>query len=339
MTRKYTSEACAWLADNYGGGDVHDTLDAFEERFGWRPTPQALYQKAFKLGLVKRPKADARGRLVERRIRWTCEPEMDAWMREHDRGHSIAAVQDAFEAEFGFRPAKVQISQWRARNGVGRKRNKGRSYNVVPVGTERDTGKGYILVKVAERSEVPMAKTNWRPRHHLVWESEHGEPVPDGCEIVHADRDYRNDSPDNLVAVDKALVGIINGNGLAYWDAESLSVAVARARLMRKAREVESGGRRECAVCGQMFEPTPEQAKYAKPVQTCPACLAAGKKSRGRRGDGECVRCAVCGREFARSQRNQRRCPECIRAAPKLSPSAHARRKQAKQRQERGNGR
>lgn len=317
MTVKYTADACAWLREHYGGGDVHDTLDAFEERFGWRPMPQALYQKAFKLGLVKRPKADAGGRLVERRIRWTDEPEMDAWMEEHDRGHSIAAVQDAFEERFGFRPAKVQISQWRARNGVGRKRNKGRSYNSVPIGTERDTGKGYVLVKVAERSEVPMSKDNWRPRHHLAWEAAHGEPVPRGCEIVHADRDCRNDDPDNLVAVDKKLVGIINGNGIEYWDADSLNVAVARARLMSKAREVESGGTRTCGVCGARFEPTPEQAKRPRPVQTCPACLAAGRKSKGEPKHTYRRVCAVCHGTFDARRKNQKRCDACIARAPK----------------------
>lgn len=317
MTVKYTPEACRWLVDNYGGGDVHDTLDAFEAEFGWRPTAQALYQKAFKLGLVKRPKADAGGRLVERRIRWADEPEMDAWMEEHDRGHSIAAVQDGFEAEFGFRPAKVQISQWRARNGVGRKRNANRSYNAVPIGTERDTGKGYVLVKVAERATVPMSKDNWRPRHHLAWEAAHGEPVPRGCEIVHADRDCRNDDPSNLVAVDKKLVGIINGNALEYWDADSLNVAVARARLMSKAREVESGGTRTCGVCGASFEPTAAQARYPKPTQTCPACLAAGRKSKGEPKRTYKRVCAVCHGEFDARRKNQKRCDACIARAPK----------------------
>ena len=319
MTRKYTEAACRWLVDNYGTGDVHDTVDAFEEEFGWRPTPQALYQKAFKLGLVKRPKADERGRLVERRIRWTTEPEMDEWMRENDRGHSIAAVQDGFELEFGFRPAKVQVSRWRAKNGVGRKRNEGRSYNAVPIGTERDTGKGYILVKVAERATVPMSKDNWRMKHHMVWEEANGRPVPDGDEIVFADHDYTNCTPGNLVAVEKKLVGIINGNNLEYWDAESLAVAVARARLMSKVRDVESGGARTCGVCGASFKPTPEQRKYTKPVQTCPKCRALGLKAKGkRRGAGKAV-CAVCGAEFERGMRSQKRCPSCIAAAPRAS--------------------
>ena len=326
MTRKYTAEACAWLVDNYGVGDVHDTVDAFEEEFGWRPTPQALYQKAFKLGLVKRPKADGRGRLVERRIRWTTEPEMDEWMRENDRGHSIAAVQDGFEREFGFRPAKVQVSQWRAKNGVGRKRNEGRSYNVVPIGTERDTGKGYILVKVAERATVPMSKDNWRMKHHMAWEEANGRPVPDGHEIVFADHDHTNCSPGNLVAVDKKLVGIINGNNLEYWDAESLSVAIARARLLAATRNAESGSPRKCGVCGRTFIPTRKQATYRKPVQTCPACIAAGKKARGVRGDGKVVECAVCGTPFARTRTTQRRCPECIRMAPKHSAAKQRKR-------------
>ena len=318
MTVKYTADACAWLREHYGAGDVHDTLDAFEERFGWRPTAQGLYQKAYKLGLVKRPKADE-CRRVERRIRWTDEPELCAWMSEHDRGHSIAAVQDEFEREFGFRPAKVQISQWRARNGVGRKRNEGRSYNAVPIGTERDTGKGYVLVKVAERATVPMSKDNWRPRHHLVWEREHGEPVPRGCEIVHADRDCRNDDPSNLVAVDKKLVGIINGNGLEYWDAESLHVAVARARLMSKAREVESGGTRTCGVCGASFEPTAAQKGYPKPLQTCPACLAVGRKSKGEPKRTYKRVCAVCHETFDARRKDQKRCDACIARAPKYA--------------------
>ena len=315
--RRYTPEAEAWLRANYGGGDVHDTVDAFAARFGWRPTPQALYQKAYKLGLVKRPKRDET-RTVERRIVWSAEPEMDGWMRENDRGHSIAAVQDAFEERFGFRPAKMQVSQWRAKNGIGRNRNKGRVYDDVPIGTERDSGKGYVLVKVAERATVPMSKDNWRMKHHIVWEEAHGRPVPDGHEVVFADHDTSNFDLDNLVAVDKKVVGIINSQGLDYWDAESLRVAAARARLMSAVRDAESGGPRECGVCGAVFEPTAEQARYPKPVQTCPACRALGKKAKGTPKRTYRRVCAVCHAEFDAPKVDQRRCPECIARCPKL---------------------
>ena len=326
MTRKYTPEQCAWLVDNYPSGDVLDTLDRFEERFGWRPSVQALYQKAYKLGLVKCRRSTERGRRVERTVRWCEEPEMDAWMRSHDRGHSIAIVADEFEREFGFRLTRTQVSQWRAKNGVGRRNHSCPRGDLAPIGAERDTGKGYVVVKVAERATVPMSKDNWRMKHHLVWEEAHGEPVPEGHEIVFADRDDRNFDPSNLVAVDKKVVGIINGNGLDYWDAESLRVAVARARLMSAVRTAESGGVQTCGVCGARFEPTPAQAKYPKPVQTCPACRAAGKKARGRRGDGKPTTCRVCGKTFPRTTRTQVRCPECIAKAPKASAESQKRR-------------
>lgn len=328
MTVKYTSEQVAWLRENYGAGDINDTLDSFEAAFGWKPTGNALYQKAFKLGLVKRRRSDERGKLVERTVRWTspeCE-EYDRWMRENDRGHSIAAVVDDFETAFGFRLTRTQVSQWRARNGVGRKTGRCNRGNEQPIGAERDTGKGYILVKVAEKPAVPLSKDNWRMKHHLVWEQAHGKAVPDGHEIVFADKDHSNFDPENLVAVDKKLVGIINGNSLEYWDAESLAVAVGRARLMSKVRDVESGGARTCGVCGAFFEPTSEQRKYTKPVQTCPKCRAMGLKAKGkRRGAGKAV-CAVCGAEFERGMRSQKRCPECIRRAPKHSAAKQRKR-------------
>ena len=310
MTRKYSAAAESWLVEHYGTtGDVHDTLDAFEDRFGWRPTPMGLYQKANQMGLVKRRRSDERGKLVERTVRWCDEPEFDAWMREHDRGHSIAAVADAFEDEFGFRLTRTQVSQWRARNGVGRRSYRNNAKQV-PVGTERDTGKGYTVVKVAEHATVPMSKDNWKMRHHIVWEREHGCPVPEGHEIVHADHDNRNDDPANLVAVEKRLVGIINGQALEYWDAESLAVAVARARLIAGVRSAESGSERECAVCGRTFKPQGERARRPTPVQTCPDCLAMGRKSVGP--TERTVTCSVCGVEFTTRHSRQKRCRECI---------------------------
>ena len=117
---------------------------------------------------------------------------------------------------------------------------------------------------------------------------------------------------------------------MEYWDAPSLEVAVARAKLMSKAREVESGGRRRCGVCGAEFEPTAEQAKYAKPVQTCHACRAAGKKARGQPKRTYRRVCAVCNAEFDAPKRDQRRCPGCISRAPKHGVRQQKRRERRK---------
>lgn len=320
MTRRYTSEMEKWLADHYDAGSIRDTMDAFDARFGWCPTKQALYQKAYKLGLVKRRSKHDRGKRVERTVRWTdpsCEEYRD-WMLEHDRGHAMDPVIDAFRDRFGFTLNRTQVSQFRARYGIGQRRG----YNGVdpkPIGTERDTGKGYILVKVAERPTVPLSKDNWRMKHHLVWEEANGRPVPEGHEILFADKDHGNFDPDNLVAVDKRVVGILNTNGAQYFDAASLKLAVMQARLMSKIREKESGSTRVCKVCGETFEPNDVQKGYRKPVKTCPRCLAAGRKWRGEPKRTYRRTCPVCGAEFDAPKKSQRRCPACIARGPKHS--------------------
>lgn len=284
MSRKYTDAENAWIKANYSDGDVNDTLDSFEERFGWRPSKQAIYQKAYKLGVLKRRSVHDRGKLVERAVRWSSaeDAHLTEWMLANDRGHSMDVVIEAFRREFGFTLARGQVSQFRARYGVGERRSSG-GRRRRPIGAERDSGKGYTLVKVAERANMPMSKDNWRMKHHLIWEEANGRPVPDGCEIVFADRDCKNFDPSNLVAVEKRLVGIINGQGFEYHDAESLRTAVLRAELVSKARHVKNGGTRTCAICGARFSPTGKQLRYMEPVRTCPACLAAGHKAKRSR--------------------------------------------------------
>lgn len=73
---------------------------------------------------------------------------------------------------------------------------------------------------------------------------------------------------------------------------------------------------RTCLVCGCRFEPTEAQKHYPKPVNTCPDCLAAGKKYQGKRGDRKPTVCAVCGATFERERKDQRRCPACIARKP-----------------------
>lgn len=120
---KQTAEERAWLVEHYAAGTIHDTLDAFEERFGWRPTRGTIYARAHKLGLRKAlqgPRIRTDKAVV--RIVWSREPEMESWMLEHDTG----AMQDtieAFEAEFGIRMTRGQVSLFRSSHGT-QKRDK-----------------------------------------------------------------------------------------------------------------------------------------------------------------------------------------------------------------------
>ena len=64
-----------------------------------------------------------------------------------------------------------------------------------PIGSERlrNTGKNSYV-------EVKVSRSEWRLKHHLIWEKAHGK-APDGYCICFADGDNRNFDIDNLQAV------------------------------------------------------------------------------------------------------------------------------------------
>lgn len=135
-----------------------------------------------------------------------------------------------------------------------------------PIGSERvDSKDGYVYVKVAERKVDPRsAHDNWKPKHHVVWEQVHGA-IPEGCNIVFADRDKRNFDPGNLVAVPRSLWSIISREGWAYNDAESLQACINLAKLGRAVYALKKHPR-NCKRCGAEFAP-----RY--PAQrTCDGC-------------------------------------------------------------------
>lgn len=280
--RTWGSEEEAWLRGSYPRGTIEETCAAFRERFGREVSRQAMYAKANKMGLHKENREDWRP--AERTVRWSQEPEMSAWMLAHDHGQRIDDLASEFEARWGFRLNRSQVSLFRSSHGTQSRRSYGGGRPSVPVGSERDTGKGYVIVKVAEHPGVAQSKDNWRPKHWVAWERANGRPVPDGCEVMAADRDRTNCDPDNLLIVDKAVVGIINGQHLDYWDMESLRAAVALARLIMARTDLENAPRR-CQRCGRWFTPRNRSAHS----MTCPECVDAGHKASGwdRRRDAK----------------------------------------------------
>lgn len=328
MTRAYTPAEESWLRENYHVGTINDTLDAFEREFGRRPSKGALFQKANEMGLLKDRHGHERMRPAEKRIRWS-SPEFareKAWMLEHDAGESVFSTIEAFEAEFGVRLNRSQVSRFRSVYGTKRRVSHGGGKPARPVGSTRVGKDGYLIVKVKEWPDVPQTRDNWRFVHHVEWERANGRPVPEGHTVFFADGDKRNFSPDNLVALPRKYIAQLNNPELPrYHDRESLLMCVALCDLRSATMDAEASRTRRCAVCGAEFTPTARQRDYPRPVQTCPDCIAQGKRARGNRGDKRPTVCAVCGEEFPRSQGNQRRCPACIEARPKLRVEQHAR--------------
>lgn len=328
MTRTYTPAEEAWLRENYHAGTINDTLDAFEREFGRRPSKQAMFVKCNKMGLRKDKHDAERYAPAEARIRWSEDrfADMREWMLANDRGESVFATIEAFEAEFGIRLNRAQVSRFRSVYGTSRRVSHGGGKPNKPVGSERMGKDGYIMVKVREWPTVPQTKDNWRFKHWVEWERANGQPVPEGWTVFFADGDKRNFDPGNLVALPRKYIGQLNNPELPkYHDRDTLLACVALCDMRSAVMDAEAARPRKCAVCGAAFTPTARQREYKSPVQTCPDCRAAGKKARGDRGDKQPTTCAVCGEVFAREQKNQVRCPACKAAKPKYGPKQHRR--------------
>lgn len=331
MTRTYTPEEEAWLVENYHAGTINDTLDAFEREFGRRPSKQALFVKCNKMGLHKDRHHEERYVPAEQRIRWSEErfAEMREWMLANDEGEGVFATIDAFEEEFGIRLNRAQVSRFRSVYGTSRRTSHGGGKPNKPVGSERMGKDGFVMVKVREWPTVPQTKDNWRFKHHIVWEEANGRPVPEGYTVFFADKDKRNFSPDNLVALPRKYIGQLNNPELpGYHDRESLLACVALCDLRTATIDAEASRPRTCEVCGATFTPALKQREYRTPVRTCPDCVAAGRKARGERharSGPDTKECAVCGDAFAPQTPHQRRCPACIEAKPRVPVGNHVR--------------
>ena len=171
-----------------------------------------------------------------------------------------------------------------------------------------------------------MSKDNWEFKHYIVYREVHGS-IPDGYDIVCADKNPFNCSPENLVAVPHRLMARINSADTPDWhDAESLRQCVALCELASGIHKAELSVPRTCGVCGKTFLPDPSkganyQNRYRK---TCPECRAQGLKARGERTTKLIATCCVCGKQFAARAKNQKRCPECIAIHPKWGAKRHA---------------
>lgn len=217
---------------------------------------------------------------------------MKEWFRAFVPGHSEREIAAGFQDEFGISLSRSQVKNAKhnldAKSGTNGGRfvkghvpyNKGKKWDefmsseaqansrrtqfkagevhgpeghVKPVGYERVSKDGYIEVKVADGLQA-KANCNYRPKHHVVWESVNG-PIPPHTQIVFADHDKRNFDPDNLVAVDRSIWATISSNGLTYADRESLEACVNVVRL-KSAVYAKRLSPRKCRECGTEFKPT-----------------------------------------------------------------------------------
>ena len=102
--------------------------------------------------------------------------------------------------------------------------------NQVPIGTESITKGGYIKVKVGEPNK-------WKLKQRYIYEQHYGE-IPNNYNIIFADGNIMNFDIDNLIAVSKAEMLILNTNNLRFEDKELTKVGANIAKVIDKAKKV-----------------------------------------------------------------------------------------------------
>ena len=99
----------------------------------------------------------------------------------------------------------------------------------VPIGFE-NVKKGYIRVKISQPNI-------WRYKHIIIWEMHHG-PLPKDHIVIFADKNKRNFNIDNLIAISRKELAVINRRGFIFEDSEITKVGVILAKIQIKTRDL-----------------------------------------------------------------------------------------------------
>lgn len=237
-------------------------------------------------------------------------PEMDAFFKNFVPGHSELEITDEFERRFDIRLRRAQLKNrmhylW-LKQGIntGQFRKGQPAYNKgmkqtdfmsaeaiertkatrfqkgqephnakgFGIGRERVDKDGYIQVKVKLHSNTDGRWNNYRYKHVLIWEKEHGCHIPPKTAIIFADGNKRNFDPDNLVAVSRRTLLVINRHRIPYFDRTSLEAAMKIAEIRMEANRLELAQPRICKECGAEFKPG-----FKNQVR-CRACIDARRR-------------------------------------------------------------
>ena len=101
--------------------------------------------------------------------------------------------------------------------------------NQVPIGTESITKGGYIKVKVGEPNK-------WKLKQRYIYEQHYGE-IPNNYNVIFTDGNKMNFDIDNLIAVSKSEMLILNNNNLRFEDKELTKAGVNIAKVIDKAKK------------------------------------------------------------------------------------------------------
>lgn len=103
-------------------------------------------------------------------------------------------------------------------------------HNYRPVGSERITKDGYVEIKVSDPNK-------WELKHRYIYEKEHGK-IPEGYNVMFADKNRMNLDIDNLILVSKSEDLIMNKNKLIFEKQELTRTGHLIAKVISKTNKL-----------------------------------------------------------------------------------------------------
>lgn len=121
----------------------------------------------------------------------------------------------------------ILLNNQRSKSGAGLNRRGSK-----PIGTER-VRKDYVEIKVKQPNV-------WEQKHRHIWEQYHGRKLKHNEVVIFLDKNNRNFDINNLAAVPRGVVGLLNLNNWTSENPEHTKLGIETAKLLGKIYEKET---------------------------------------------------------------------------------------------------
>ena len=200
---RYSEEQKKFIIDNYYGKYSKELADIFNKRFNTNITAKEIknYRENHKLN------SGLTGRFEKGHVTHNKGKKQTEYMSKEAIGKTKAT-----------RFKKGNIPQ-----------------NHRDIGEERISKDGYIYIKVRDG----CLNDNWELKHRYIYKQHYGE-IPNGYNIMFADKNKRNFDIDNLILVSKSEDLIMNNNKLLFSNKELTKTGHLIAKVIDKTNKVKN---------------------------------------------------------------------------------------------------
>lgn len=153
-------------------------------------------------------------------------------MRNYKRNHGLSSGLD-FRFKKGHTPWNKGVKGLDIGGKETRFKKGHKPANYLPVGTERVSKDGYVIVKISDEGTQHQ---RWKRKHVLIWEQANG-PVPEGHVVIFGDGNRRNFDLSNLILVPREHLARMAKLGLFQNDAELTRTGLLIAEIHKKISE------------------------------------------------------------------------------------------------------